>query len=68
MLGEGTVVVVNEPGSLAVTDSVRVARARRALQVLGSVTRAQEARKLLARRATRRRTTRSPGSTGRYAR
>lgn len=50
-LGEGTVVVVSEPGRRTATDSIRVARARRALQVLGSAKRAQEARKLLARRA-----------------
>ena len=50
-LGDGTVVVVNEPGKPVVTDTVRVARATRALQVLGSVKRAQEARKLLERRA-----------------
>ncbi|MCY4468672.1 MAG: hypothetical protein OXC08_08105 [Thiotrichales bacterium] len=42
--------VVNEPGRRTVTDTIRVARARRALQVLGSAKRAQEARKLLARR------------------
>ena len=34
-----------------VTDAVRIARAARALQVLGSAKRAREARKLLARRA-----------------
>ena len=50
-LGEGTVVVVNEPGESMVTDAVRVARAARALQVLGSAKRAQEARRILARRA-----------------
>lgn len=50
-LGEGSVVVVNKPGKPMVTDAVRVARATRALQVLGSAKRAQEARKLLARRA-----------------
>lgn len=44
--------VVNEPGCLTITDSVRVARARRALQALGSVKRVQEARQLLARRAS----------------
>ncbi len=46
-LGEGTVVVVNEPDGTETVDSVRIARARRALEALGSVGRAREARKLL---------------------
>ena len=46
-LGEGTVVVVNEPGRTETVDSVRVARARRALETLGSVGGARNARKLL---------------------
>ena len=47
VLGNGTVVVVNEPGKATATDSVRVHRARRALDVLGSVNRANDARRLL---------------------
>lgn len=46
-LGEGTVVAVNEPDGTETVDSVRIARARRALETLGSVGRAREARKLL---------------------
>ena len=38
---------INEPGRTETVDSVRVARARRALEALGSVGRAREARKLL---------------------
>lgn len=51
VLGEGTVVVVNEPDRTEIVDSVRVARARRALQVLGSVGGARAALKLLRDRA-----------------
>ena len=51
VLGEGTVVVVNTPGETETVDSVRIARARRALQVLGSVGGARKARKLLDDRA-----------------
>ena len=51
VLGEGTVVVVNEPDRTETVDSVRIARARRALQVLGSVGGARKARKLLDDRA-----------------
>ena len=51
VLGEGTVVVVNEPGRIETVDSVRIARARRALQVLGSVGKAREALKLSRERA-----------------
>ena len=51
VLGEGTVVVVNEPDRTETVDSVRIARARRALQVLGSVGAARKARKLLDDRA-----------------
>ena len=47
VLGEGTLVVVNEPGTITATDSVRIRRARRALEVLGSIERAKKARKLL---------------------
>ena len=47
VLGEGTVVVVNEPGATTAIDSVRIRRARRAMEVLGSVKRVKEARKLL---------------------
>ena len=47
VLGDGTVVVVNEPGKTTVIDSVRIAHARRALGVLGSVSRAKNARRLL---------------------
>ena len=47
VLGEGTLVVVNEPGATTTTDSVRIRRARRALEVLGSIERAKKARKLL---------------------
>lgn len=47
-VGNGTVVIVNEPGGrTTITDAVRVRRARRALAVLGSVNRAREIRKLL---------------------
>ena len=45
--GNGTAVVVNEPGKTTVTDAARIVRARRALAVLGSVGQAQKARKLL---------------------
>ena len=51
-VGEGTVVVVNAPGKAEVFDSVRVARARRALEVFGAVATAKRARKLLADRET----------------
>ena len=51
MLGEGTVVVVNKPGKFEAVDSVRIARARQALQVLGSVGAARKARELLRKRA-----------------
>lgn len=51
VLGEGTVVVVNTPGRTETVDSVRIARARRALQVLGSVGGARAAEKLLRERA-----------------
>ena len=47
VLGEGTLVVVNEPGATTAIDSVRIRRARRALEVLGSIERAKKARKLL---------------------
>ena len=47
LLGDGTAVVVNEPDKTTVTDSVRVARARRALKVLGTVNRADNARRML---------------------
>ena len=47
LLGDGTAVVVNEPDKTNVTDSVRVARARRALEVLGTVNRADSARRML---------------------
>ncbi len=49
--GGGTVVVVNEPGRTEAVDSVRIARARQALQVLGSVGAARKARELLSKRA-----------------
>lgn len=51
VLGEGTVVVVNEPDRTETIDSVRIARARRALDVLGSVGGARKARQLLRERA-----------------
>ena len=51
VLGEGTVVVVNVPGETETVDSVRIARARQALQVLGSVGGARAALKLLRERA-----------------
>lgn len=47
VLGEGTVVVVNEPDTTTAIDSVRIRRARRAMEVLGSTERAKKARKLL---------------------
>jgi len=47
VLGEGTLVVVNEPGTTTTIDSVWIRRARRAMEVLGSVKRVKEARKLL---------------------
>ena len=47
VLGEGTLVVVNAPGTTTATDSVRIRRARRALEILGSIERAKKARKLL---------------------
>ena len=47
VLGNGTLVVVNEPGRTMVTDSVRIHRARRALEVFGSVGRMKDARRLL---------------------
>ena len=47
VLGNGTLVVVNEPGRTTATDSVRVRRARRALEVFGSVSRMKDARRLL---------------------
>lgn len=48
--GNGTAVVVNEPGKAAAVDSVRIARARRALETLGSPARAKTALKLVRRR------------------
>ena len=47
VLGEGTLVVVNEPGTTTAIDSVRIRRARRAMEVFGSAKRMKEARKLL---------------------
>ena len=46
-VGNGTVVIVNEPGKTTSTDAVRVHRVRRALAVLGSVNQARSAWKLL---------------------
>lgn len=46
VLGAGTVVVVNEPGRTMIVDSVRIARARRALKVFRSADRARKARRL----------------------
>lgn len=51
-VGEGTVVVVNAPGKAEVFDSVRVARARRALEALRTFATAKRARQLLAARET----------------
>lgn len=51
-VGNGTVVIVNEPGRTTSTDAVRIRRARRALAVLGSVNRARDIRKLLRDRST----------------
>lgn len=51
-VGEGTVVVVNAPGKAEVVDSVRIARARRALDALGAVRTAKRVRQLLAERET----------------
>ena len=50
VVGGGSLVVVNEPGKTVATDAVRVARARRAFHVLGSPTRAEQAKKLVAAR------------------
>ena len=47
VLGEGTLVVVNEPGGTTETDAVRVRRATQALDIFGSVNRVKEVRKLL---------------------
>ena len=63
VLGEGTVVVVNEPDTTKAIDSVRIRRARRALGVLGSIERAKKARKLLEDRVEVLKATRTP-STG----
>lgn len=51
VVGNGTVVVVNEPGRITSTDAVRIRRARRALAVFGSVTAARKAQRLLSDRA-----------------
>lgn len=51
VVGNGTVVVVNEPGRITSTDAVRIRRARRALAVFGSVTAARKAQRLLDDRA-----------------
>lgn len=51
VLGEGTVVVVNEPDRTETVDSVRIVRARRALDVLGSAGGARKALMLLRKRA-----------------
>ena len=51
VLGEGTVVVANTPGETETVDSVRITRARQALQVLGSVGAARKALRLLRERA-----------------
>ncbi len=48
--GDGTGVVVNDPGKAVAVDSVRIARARRALETLGSAARAKAALKLVRRR------------------
>lgn len=47
VVGNGTVVVMNEPGKITCTDAVRIRRARRALAVFGSVTAARKAQRLL---------------------
>ena len=47
VVGNGTVVVMNEPGKITCTDAVRIRRARRALEVFGSVTAARKAQRLL---------------------
>lgn len=47
VLGAGTVVVVNAPDKTMIVDSVRIARARRTLNVFGSANRAREARRLV---------------------
>ncbi len=49
-LGEGTVVIVNEPDGTTVVDSVRIRRAKRALKIFGSPGRAREAQKLIEQR------------------
>ena len=51
VVGNGTVVVMNEPGKITSTDAVRIRRARRALEVFGSVTAARKAQRLLDDRA-----------------
>lgn len=51
VVGNGTVVVMNEPGKITCTDAVRIRRARRALEVFGSVTAARKAKGLLDDRA-----------------
>lgn len=51
VVGNGTVVVVNEPDRITSTDAVRIRRARRALAVFGSVTAARKAQSLLDDRA-----------------
>lgn len=50
VVGNGTVVVMNEPGKITCTDAVRIRRARRALEVFGSVTAARDALELLDKR------------------
>lgn len=47
VVGNGTVVVMNEPGKITCTDAVRIRRVRRALEVFGSVTAARKAQRLL---------------------
>ena len=51
VVGNGTVVVVNEPGRITSTDAVRIRRARRALAVFGGVNEARKAQRLLNDRA-----------------
>ena len=51
-VGEGTVVIVNEPDKSEIIDAVRIARARRALGALRTPAGAEKARKLLAERET----------------
>lgn len=47
VVGNGTVVVMNEPGKITCTDAVRIRRARRALAVFGTVGEARKAQRLL---------------------